>query len=183
MHQVRCIHADEGAVRDSIPVTSLARTLLDVAETESATTLRRAWDTAERLRLLDTRQVAETCRRSPGRRGLKPLTALMAERRATPHTKRELEARFVDFCHEHGLPPPICNALVEGYEVDAFWPSHKLVVELDSWEFHRGRAAFERDRERDAALHAAEYRPIRVTWRRLTGQPDELAAQMRRLLS
>jgi len=183
MHETLRLHPRDRAIRDAIPVTSVARTLLDVAETESATTLRRAWDTAERLRLLDTRRVAETCRRSPCRRGLKLLNALLAERRATPNTKRELEARFFDFCHDHGLPLPSCNVLVEGFEVDAYWPAHNLVVELDSWEFHRGRAAFEQDRERDAALHAADHRPIRITWRRLTGRPDELAAQLRRLLS
>jgi very-short-patch-repair endonuclease len=73
--------------------------------------------------------------------------------------------------------------MVEGFEVDAFWPAHRLIVELDSWEFHRGRAAFERDRERDTILQAAGYRVIRVTWRKLHSQPAETAALLRRLLS
>src|SRR3954452_221280 len=68
------------------------------------------------------------------------------------------------------------------YEVDAFWPSYRLIVELDSWEFDRGRRAFERDRERDAILQAAGYRVIRVTWRRLTQDPAEVAALLRRLM-
>jgi hypothetical protein len=184
LHQVRRLDDRDRAISDDgIPVTSLARTLLDIAETESNQTLRRAWDEAERLRLLDVRAVAELCERSRGRRGLRPLTTLLTEMRPTPHTKRELEALFFDFCHAQGLSLPACNVLIEGYEVDAFWPSHQLVVELDSWEFHRGRRAFERDRERDAVLQAAGYRVVRITWRRLAHDPGGVAALIRRLLA
>jgi Protein of unknown function (DUF559) len=182
LHQVRSLDSRDRVIHDAIPVTSLARTLLDVAETESTQTLRRVWDEAERLRLLDVVAVEELCERSPGRRGLKPLSALLADIQPTGETKRELEALFFDFCHSQGLPLPACNVLVRGYEVDAFWPSYRLIVELDSWEFHRGRRAFERDRERDAILQAAGYRVIRVTWRRLTQDPAEVAALLRRLM-
>jgi very-short-patch-repair endonuclease len=72
--------------------------------------------------------------------------------------------------------------LVEGYEVDAYWPAARLIVELDSWEFHHDRSAFERDRERDAVLQAAGYRVIRITWRRLTEEPAAVAALLRSLL-
>jgi hypothetical protein len=144
--------------------------------------LARAYDEAERLRLLDVRAVKNLCERSPGRRGLKPLAALIAEKRVTGDTKRELEALFFDFCRTQGLPLPACNVLVEGYEVDAFWAAHRLIVELDSWKFHSGRNAFERDRERDAALQAARYKVIRITWRRLTERPEEVAALLRRLM-
>ena len=184
VHQVRKLDARDRTIRDGIPVTSLARTLLDLAEVVPATTLARAYDEAERLRLLDVRALKELCARSPGRRGLKPLKVLIADRtRETPHTKRELEALFFDFCRAHRLPLPACNAMVEGYEVDTLWADKQLVVELDSWEFHGGRRAFERDRERDAVLQAAGYRVVRVTWRRLNEQPEELATLIRRLLS
>jgi very-short-patch-repair endonuclease len=184
VHQVRKLDARDRTTRDGIPVTTLPRTLLDLAEVVPATTLARAYDEAERLRLLDVRALKELLERSPGRRGLKPLGALIADRtRDTPHTKGELEALFFDFCRAHRLPLPACNAMVEGYEVDTLWADKQLVVELDSWEFHRGRRAFERDRERDAVLQAAGYRVIRVTWRQLTEQAEELAALIRRLLS
>jgi very-short-patch-repair endonuclease len=183
LHQVRSLDRRDHTRRDGIPVTSLARTLLDAAETESKTTLQRWWDAAERLRLLDVRAVTALCERSPGRRGLKPLSVLIAECRPIPETKRELEALFFDFCRAHRLPPPACNVLVEGLEVDAFWPDKRLVVELDSWEFHRGRRAFERDRERDAVLQAAGYRVLRITWRRLHDNPADTAALIRSLLS
>jgi very-short-patch-repair endonuclease len=182
LHQVRRLHPDDETAIDGIPVTSLARTFLDLAETSATRVLRRAWDEAERLTLLDVRAVQATCDRSPGRRGLAPLAALLAETRAVEPTKRELEARLFDLCREYRLPLPACNVLVEGYEVDAFWPAHRLVVELDSWEFHRTRRAFERDRERDTYLQAAGYRVIRITWRRLTECPDEIAALLSRML-
>src|SRR4051794_37019475 len=183
LHQVRALDPRDLTIREGIPVTSLARTFIDIAETESAQTLRRAWDEAERLQLLDVVAVRRLCDRSPGRRGLAPLRALLADTREAPHTKRELEAAFFDFCRAHRLPLPACNILVEGYEVDAFWPGHRLIVELDSWEFHRGRRAFERDRERDAVLQAAGYRVIRITWRKLTQEPEEVASLIRRLMA
>ena len=181
VHETTTLHVDDRAARDDIPVTSVARTLLDVAEI-APRRLTGAWDTAERLRLLDVRAVASVCDRNPGRRGLKHLVPLVERDRLVPDTKRELEALFFDLCRRYGLPLPSCNVLVKGFLVDAFWPEHKLIVELDSWEFHRGRRAFEDDRERDAALQP-EYRVIRITWRRLTERPDEVAAQLRRVLN
>jgi very-short-patch-repair endonuclease len=183
VHETRHLHADDLAIRDGIPVTSLPRTLLDLAEVVPAGTLARAYDQAERLRLLDVRAVTALCDRSPGRHGLKPLGALLADRtRPAPETKGELEALFFDFCRANRLPLPACNAMVEGFEVDAVWPAHRLIVELDSWEFHRGKMAFERDRERDAILQAAGYRVIRITWRKLHDQPADIAALLRRLM-
>src|SRR4051812_31872589 len=172
----------ERAVRDGIPVTSVARTLLDLAESDPAR-LPRAWDNAERLRLLDLRAVEATCKAGRGRRGLKHLLPLLEDRtRVIPDIRRELEARFFDLCRTFGLPLPSCNVLVEGYLVDALWADQRLVAELDSWEFHGDRGAFERDRERDAALQAAGYRVVRITWRRLTEQQREVARLIGKLL-
>jgi very-short-patch-repair endonuclease len=92
-----------------------------------------------------------------------------------------LEDRFHRFCEEHRLPAPATNVTVLDHEVDALWPQARLVVELDSWEFHRHRAAFERDRARDADLLLAGYRIIRVTHRRLDTEAATLAAQIEKL--
>jgi Protein of unknown function (DUF559) len=160
----------------------VARTLLDLAESDPAR-LPRAWDSAARLRLLDIRAVQATCELGHGRRGLKHLLPLVEDRtRVIPDTRRELEARFFDLCRAYDLPLPSCNVLVESYLVDALWPSGRLIVELDSWEFHGDRHAFERDRERDSVLQAAGFRVIRITWRRLTEEPAEVARLIRRLL-
>jgi hypothetical protein len=148
VHEALHLPPAERAVVDNIPVTSVARTLLDLAESDPDR-LARAWDTAARLRLLDVRAVEATCENGRGRRGLKHLVPLLEDRtRVIPDTRRELEARLFDLCRSYDLPPPSCNVLVEGYLVDAYWPARRLVAELDSWEFHRDRGAFERDRDR-----------------------------------
>jgi len=76
------------------------------------------------------------------------------------------------------LPAPRTNARVQGHEVDLLWPAQRLIVEVDGHAFHHTRAAFERDRRRDAALIAAGHRVIRITWRRLTGEPKAVIAEL-----
>jgi very-short-patch-repair endonuclease len=97
-------------------------------------------------------------------------------------TRSELERLFLELCRDADLPVPSVNAVVLGYEVDAVWPHRKLVVELDGYGFHRSRAAFERDRARDAALQVAGYRVLRVTDRRLAGEAAAVQADVRSLL-
>jgi len=169
-------------VRDRIPVTSVARTLLDLAAVVDAMRLERAVEQAERLRMLDLRAVHRVCERNRGRPGTPALLALVASYRLAPLTRSGLERRFVDVCRKAGLPLPTINARVEGYEVDALWRSARLIVELDSWDFHRTRAAFERDRARDAVLQVAGYRVLRVSYRRLVEEPEAVVAMIRRLL-
>jgi very-short-patch-repair endonuclease len=166
-----------------IPVTTVARTLLDLADVIDEERLERAFEEADRLRLLEMRAVEDVCARGRGRRGLKPLRRLMAEAREPEESRTPLEARLLALCREHGLPRPETNVTVLDREVDAFWPAQKVMVEADSWAFHRHRAAFEDDRARDARMHAEGYRVIRLTFRRLTDEPAQAAAQLRRLLS
>jgi hypothetical protein len=168
---------------DAIPVASLPRTLLDLAEVVDERTLRSSFEEADRLRLLEMRPLEELCERSRGRRGLRALRPLIAAAREPITTASPLEDRFATFCEEHGLPPPATNSLLLGYEVDAFWARQRLAVEMDSFAFHRHRAAFERDRARDAKLLAAGYRVVRLTHRRLVDEPEAVAAQLRRLLA
>ena len=73
---------------------------------------------------------------------------------------------------------PITNTLLHGYQVDALWPEHRLVVEVDSWGFHGGREAFGTDRARDAAHVAAGYRVIRFTADQLEHQPLIVIGQL-----
>jgi very-short-patch-repair endonuclease len=70
-----------------------------------------------------------------------------------------------------------------GLEVDAYWPAHRLIVEVDGCRYHATRQAFERDRKKDAALTAAGYRVVRITWRRLRYEPYSVSAQLGALLS
>jgi very-short-patch-repair endonuclease len=176
------LHPEDRAVRAGFPVTTVARTLFDLAEFVSLKRLESAWEEADRLNLLQLKAVEQVCERGYGRRALKPIRRLLAEARAVQTTRSPLEDQFAAFCREHRLPMPAFNATVLGFEVDALWPKQRLAAELDSWEFHRHRAAFERDRARDAALQAAGYRTIRITHRRLQNEPSTLLNQLRALL-
>lgn len=175
---------DERAVEAGIPVTSVARTLLDLAEALDEEQLRRAFEEADRLKLLKLPKLERVCARAGRRKGLRPIRHLLAEARSPTETPSPLEDRFAKFCRTHlaDLPEPLTNVLILDHEIDAYWPTHRLIVEMDSWKFHGHRAAFERDRERDAARLAAGYRVIRLTHRQLKSEPARIAAQLRDLL-
>jgi very-short-patch-repair endonuclease len=183
LHQVRSLTPDERDRRDGIPVTSVARTMLDLAEVLSTHQLERAFEEADRLRLLDLRAISQVCERRCGHHGIGALRALLSKQlRPVPETGSELERSFLDLCREAGLPGPAVNVSIAGFEVDAVWPDRRLVVELDGYAFHRTRGAFERDRARDADLQLAGYRVRRVTARRLADEPAAVAAAIRSLL-
>lgn len=183
VHRSRSLHPEDSALCEGIPVTSIARTLLDLAEVVSRQDLARAVEATERLRLFDLGAIERLLARSGGRRGIKPLRAVLREYRAAPFTRSGLELEFLAVCEAHGLPRPETNVLVEGFEVDAVWREQRLVVELDSRAFHDTAAAFERDRLRDAALLLAGYRVLRITWGRLHSEPAVVADTVRRLLA
>jgi very-short-patch-repair endonuclease len=183
LHHVRYLPAGYCTKRHGIPVTSVGRTLLDLAEVLDPTRLGRSFEEAERLQLLDLRPLQEMLRRSRGRRGLGTMRRLVAAQAGPPDTRSELERRFLDLCRDAELPQPQINQRVLGFEVDAYWPSAKLVVELDGFAFHRTRAAFERDRARDAALQLAGFRVLRITHNRLLDEPAVICEGVRRLLA
>jgi hypothetical protein len=176
---------EERALEDRIPVTSVARTLVDIAGAWDEARLRRAFEEADRLRLLDLRALERACDRAKGRRGLRNLRPMVAEARAPASPRSPLENRFLEFHRDRlgDLPEPATNVLLLGHEVDALWAKQRLAVEMDSWEFHGHRAAFERDRRRDSARQAAGFRVVRLTHRRLTNEPATVAAELRRLLA
>jgi very-short-patch-repair endonuclease len=181
-HRVRRLHPDDRAVEEGIPVTSVARTLLDLAEVVRPDRLERAFEAAERLGRLDMRKLDELMGRSHGRRGLAPLRELIAASTAPEPTRSELERRFFSLMRRAGLPLPSSNVVVAGYEVDAFWRKHHLIVELDSRRHHATRRAFEADRAKDAELQLAGYRVIRITWKMVTREPAAVVATMRAFL-
>lgn len=179
----RCKFGPEDVTRhEGFPVTTVARTLFDLAEVVPLATLQSAAEEADRLKLLRLRELEEVCERGRGRRALRPVRRLLAGLEPPDEGRSPLEIRFPEFVREHGLPIPAQNVHVLGHEVDALWPAAKLIVELDSWEHHGHRAAFERDRTRDSKLLIAGYRTIRVTHRRLDREAAQLAAEIRQLL-
>lgn len=183
LHRGR-LHDGDEAECAGIPVTTVARTLFDLAEVVDLQTLRRAWEEADRLHLLHLQAVERVCERGYGRRALRPIRPLLAEAHAPTFTRSPLEHRFAEFCRERlaDLPAPRTNVSILEHEVDAYWPARRLVVEMDGWEYHGHRAAFERDRARDAEMQAAGYRVIRLTHRQLETEANRIATQLRKLL-
>jgi hypothetical protein len=160
VHRVRALRPEDTARVDNIPVTSLPRTLIDNAEVLPLRQVVRMLEQAERLGIFDLRAIE----RLPRRRGIKPLRAAIAAVNGEPQrVNSDWERDFLDFCHDHGIPRPELNVMVEGYEVDALWRDKKLIVELDSYAFHRHLRAFEDDRRRDAKLQLAGYMVLRIT--------------------
>jgi very-short-patch-repair endonuclease len=180
-HRARTLEATDLTAHRGVPVTTVARTLVDLAGVVPAAAVERALAQAEVLRLYDHAAVCEVLERSNGRRGAQALRAAMG----TPiaFTRSELESRMLALCRRHRLPPPRVNAVVCGHEVDFLWPAARLIVETDGHRFHGTRRAFEQDRRRDAELLVAGYRVVRITYRRLMTEPDAVADTIRALLN
>jgi very-short-patch-repair endonuclease len=98
-------------------------------------------------------------------------------------TRSELEGRFLALCRRHRLPRPGVNVRIGAFVVDFAWPDRGVIVELDGYEAHRGRSAFEADRARDVELKLLGYEVTRFTWRQLIGEPGQVTAAVRTLLS
>lgn len=182
-HQSRLIHPDDRTEVDGIPVTSVARTLLDIAEVVPRRKLVYALEQAERLRVFDLTELEAVMARSRGRRGLKALTAAIKEiEPEAEYARSRMERLFIAFCKRYELGIPAMNTTVAGFAVDAVWHDRMLIVELDSWTHHRTRRAFEEDRRRDALVkRRTRFELLRVTYRWLTEEPDDLAATIRDL--
>jgi very-short-patch-repair endonuclease len=176
---------DEVTTHRGIPVTNVARTLLDLAAVVSREQLEHALNEAEIRRLASPLPLDALVARHRNRRGIAAITTALDKQRQTGETitKSELERRFLAFTEAHGLPRPRMNEPLGPYEPDALWPDARLVVELDSYSIHSTRQAFESDRARDRALHAGGYRVVRITWRQLGAEPHAIAGQLRALLA
>ena len=183
VHQA-CLPADETTIHEGIPVTTVPRTLFDLAAVLPTRQLERAINEAEVLRLWDELSLDRLLRRYARHRGNRAIRAALHQRReGQTATKSELEEIFLRLVDAAGIPRPKVNALVEGFEVDAVWRDARLVVELDGRDTHRTAAAFETDRQRDRALHVAGWRPVRITYRQLRDTPREVVADVCRLLA
>jgi very-short-patch-repair endonuclease len=157
-------------VVDAIPVTSVARTLLDLAAV-APRQIDQALEKAERLGKFDLVAIHSLLGRCGRHRGAPKLRRALGLYVPVPQTRSELERRFLALLEDAGLARPAVNASVAGHEVDMLWPRRRLVVELDGYEYHRTRAAFERDRRRDEDLKVAGYEVTRLTARRLAEEP------------
>lgn len=172
VHRTRTLVPEDRTVVDGIPVTSVARTLVDLATVLDAKQVQRAYERAEKLRILDARALARAVDRNAKRRGIAAIRALLGyDPSLSAEAVSELEQACLDLIREAKLPSPQVNVLVEGHLVDLYWPTARLVVELDGYKFHSDRAAFERDRRKVTALHVAGCTVLTFTHAHVTTQP------------
>lgn len=162
--------------RHGLRVTSPAQTLLDLAASKSPH-LEDAFIEAHGRRLVSASEIDRALKRARGKAGTRALRALIGANKSG-FTKSKAERKLRALLRAARLPEPDVNAMVLGYMVDCVWPEHRLVVEFDGEGFHGHRRAFETDRRRDAALVAAGYAVIRITWLRLTTTPYAVLAEV-----
>jgi very-short-patch-repair endonuclease len=182
LHRSRSLDAQDTTTHQGIPITTVAKTMLDLAATLPAHRLERALAQAERVGLYDHAALTDVIRRSNGHRGRRALQHAVAQDAA--FTRSDLEARLLELTRAHGLPTPLVNHILAApdhprLEVDFCWPSHQLIVETDTYATHGTRHAFEHDRRKDAALAAAGYTVLRFTDQT---ELAEITARLRSLL-
>ena len=168
----------ESTMHHGIPVTTPARTLLDLADVLDDRALTRALNEAQVLRLTAPAHLTTFLTSHPGRR-----TSRLARELSATATRSHLEDDFLRFLRRHRLPIPELNQHIAGHEVDAVWRDRRLVAELDGYAFHHTRHAFEHDRDRDADLLDAGFSTLRITHRRLSRHATKEADRLRHLLT
>jgi hypothetical protein len=178
------LEADEVTSMEGVPVTTVARTLLDLAAVLSQHQVERAINEAEVRHLASPVSLPDLLERYPRRHGTAALRAIFGARDGI--TRSELEAKFSRLIGSAGLSRPELNGLVRAggrwLECDCVWRTQRLIVELDGRAFHATAAAFERDRARDRCLQAAGWTVVRLTWRQLRAEPEGVVADLRALL-
>ncbi len=178
VHRVAGLHPADATRKHSIPVTSPARLLLDLAATTRD--LDRAINEAHVHHLVSDHSLNEQFSRYPRHRGTRALREAIRTEPAL--TRSEAERRVLQLIRAARLPAPETNVQLHGHEVDLLWREQRLIVEIDGYAFHSSRRSFERDRERDARLVSAGWRVVRVTWRQIAREREAVVAMLTRAL-
>lgn len=180
--------SDEQTIEDGLPVTTVPRTIFDLAATADLDIVVAMIREAEFLELWDRLSLPHLLERYPGRRGSRKVQAALARVVEEPSGRKrtKLEEVFEPFLHRHRLPLPRFNDPIwvgsKLYVVDCHWPDTSQIVELDGWEGHGTRSAFRDDRARDRTLRVAGYSVTRLTWNQLEDEPESIASDLRSLL-
>jgi hypothetical protein len=184
LHQTRSLPAEDVTVKAGIPVTSIERTIMNLAGRLDDQQLEHLIVAAERSRQLDWRELQRVIEEGNGRKGLRRLRRVAA--RVDPRAADAISPLEVDFfalCKQADLPLPQVNVLVEGHLADFYWPPDKVIVETDGYEFHKDRVAFERDHESTVDLAVLGYSVIRTTYRMLKANPQPVLRLIRQSLT
>lgn len=187
VHRTTVLTPDDVTTRDGIPVTAVARTLVDLAGVVAAYDVGKALTEAERIGVLDLATIERVLARTARRHGSghRTMRAALAELRAgrIQLTRSVLEDRFLALLDAHDLPRAHMNHLLGAYVVDACWPRHRLVVELDGWAFHNTTKAFQEDRGRSNALQRAGWVVLRFTHADVVRRAAAVAAELAEALA
>jgi len=184
----KALPADEITVEEGIPVTSVPRTIFDLAATESDDVVENLLREMEFLELRDRLSLWDLVDRYPRRRGVRRVRTALDRLKDDPPGKKSsrLEERFAPFLRRHRLPLPRFNDWIilgaKRFKVDCHWPGTNQIVELDGWQAHSTRTAFREDRARDRILHVAGYSVTHLTWNQLDDEPEAVASDLQVLL-
>ena len=183
VHRPRMLPDDEVTDLDGLPITTPARTILDLASTGlRGRALEQALDQAELQRLLDFAELAQLLARYPRRPGTRSLKAQLDRYRGPTDAGSHLERLILELCDANGLPRPLVNTVIEGRVRDFYWPHPRVVVEADSYRWHRSPTALNDDRERDVELTLAGYTVLRFTYEQVTRRPKYVIRALRSAL-
>lgn len=180
IHRVTTVAPIDVRRHRGVDLTSVARTIYDMAAERPVADLEQAVAVAERRGLTTASQLRGVLDRYPSRQGATRLQAVLAADRAM--TRSSGERRLLELLRDARIEKPLVNARVLGYELDFLWPAARLVVELDGYRFHSDRVSFEADRRRDATLIAHGYRVLRFTGRQLNDEPLAVVARIAQAL-
>jgi hypothetical protein len=182
VHRARALDRRDVTVHKGIPITTPARTLVDLASVLTCHQLANVIHEAAFRKLLDERAVRAAMTRANGRHNLHVLhKALELNTAGSAGTRSELEDRFLALTSKSGLPEPLVNTRIEDIEVDFHWPQPNLIVEVDGPGHTRPRSQHE-DHERDQSLRATGHTILRIPDREIDGGPEAVAARLFRHL-
>ena len=184
---ISAVPPDERTEEEEILVTTVPRTILDLAATEPSHVVESLLRESEYRHLHDRLSLWDLVERYPGRRGVRRVRAALQRLEEESHHRHSpLEERFASFLRRHRLPTPRFNDWIaigsRRFQVDCHWPGTSQIVELDGWQAHGTRSAFREDRMRDRILRVAGYSATRITWSQLNDEPEAVAADLRALL-
>jgi very-short-patch-repair endonuclease len=182
IHHSRTLVEEDRCLEEGIPVTSVARTALDLAAVLRFRSLRRLLRRSEELNVFDLTDFRSILSRNQGHRGAAPLGKALAIYEPPRFTRSEFEREFAARAEQGGLPPFATNFNAAGYELDVYWPELRFAVELDVYATHGGHESFEEDRRRDEELKLAGIELTHVTGHRLEREPRQVIERIRRLL-
>jgi very-short-patch-repair endonuclease len=178
VHRTSRLHRQDIRTHDDLPLTSPARTLLDLAPALTNRQLERALDEALATNATRRGQVAETVARMPGRAGASRLKALLDPRRPRTRTWNDGEERLLILLREADVPEAEANYRWNEFTFDLYWPAFRVAVELDGYPYHSTRSALARDRRKEAACDAAGIDLIRVGYEQIEAKPVAVVARI-----